>query len=333
VVVRATTGLEQLLASELLDMGYSVDGSSKRQLVISVEDETILTRPPRLADDLFIVAAETPDPGARRRHLIDAIESLRFDRSWHDQIPIHRPLAITASFVGKRNYSRFDIEDAIGSALCRHGFGTYASRRGGGIPPGDSVPWRVTLDGSTMYVGPRPFPAPLHRRRWRTETVLGSLHPPVAAAMVRLAGVEEDTAVIDPCCGAGTILLEARLTAPTATLIGRDLDPGAIAAAERNGAGLGIDWALGDASAIDPSIRCVDRIITNPPWGVRRAAGNLDAFLSEWRRVINPLGTLVVLLDEGQQSAITNHPHWLVMARYPVSVAGRHPCIFLARPR
>jgi 23S rRNA G2445 N2-methylase RlmL len=151
--------------------------------------------------------------------------------------------------------------------------------------------------------------------------------------MVRVARIEQNTTAIDPCCGAGTILLEARSAASTATLIGRDVDPGAIVTARRNGAGLGIDWALGDASTIDSSVRCVDRIITNPPWGVRRTAGNLDAFLREWRRIIDPRGRLVVLLDETQQDSITNHPQWIVTATYPVSVAGRHPRIFLAQPR
>lgn len=66
VVVRATTGLEQLLAAELTVLGHSVEASSKRQLVVSAMDESILTRPPQLADDLFVVATEIPDPGARR---------------------------------------------------------------------------------------------------------------------------------------------------------------------------------------------------------------------------------------------------------------------------
>lgn len=151
--------------------------------------------------------------------------------------------------------------------------------------------------------------------------------------MVRIARIEKDTTAIDPCCGAGTILLEARLAAPAATLIGRDVDPGAITTARRNGAGLGIDWALGDASRIDFSVRWVDRIITNPPWGVRRTAGDLDAFLAEWRRVIDPRGLLVVLLDHTQEPTMTGHPDWVVTATYPLSVAGRHPRIFVAQPR
>lgn len=332
VVVRATTGLEQLLASELTELGHSVDASSKRQLVVSVAGESILTDPPRLADDLFVVAAETPDPGAQRRSLFDAVENLRLERA-HRVLSPSLPFAVSASFVGKRNYSRFDIEDAIGGALSEQGAGAYASRRDGVAPPRDAAQWRVTLDGSTMYVGPRPFSVPLHRRPWRTQTVLGSVHPPVAAAMVRVARIEADTTAIDPCCGAGTILLEARSAAPTAALIGRDVDPGAIVTAQRNGAGLGIDWALGDASRIDSSIGVVDRIITNPPWGIRRAAGDLDAFLDEWRRVIDARGLLVVLLDQTQEPTMTGHPDWVVTATYPVSVAGRHPRIFLAQPR
>jgi tRNA (guanine6-N2)-methyltransferase len=39
--------------------------------------------------------------------------------------------------------------------------------------------------------------------------VPGTLHLPVAAAMVRLAGVRPGDAVVDPCRGAGTVLVES----------------------------------------------------------------------------------------------------------------------------
>jgi 23S rRNA G2445 N2-methylase RlmL len=151
--------------------------------------------------------------------------------------------------------------------------------------------------------------------------------------MARIADIGDDDTVLDPCCGAGTILLEAHTCSPTATFIGRDTDPHAIAAARHNGAGRAITWGRGDASAIEASPGGVDRIVTNPPWGVRRTAGNLAAFLAEWRRIIRPDGLLVVLLDETQESALARDPGWAAAATYPLSVAGRHPRIILALPR
>lgn len=329
VVVRATTGLEALLTAELTELGHAVTASSKRQVVVPAPDASILARPPRLADDLFVVAAQAPDPGTERQSLVKAAEKLRIDGAWRSP----GRFAISASFVGRRNFSRFDVEDAVGRAVTRQGGGTYVSRRDGAVPPPDAAAWRVTLDGETMHAGLRPFAAPLHRRPWRTQTVLGSIHPPVAAAMVRLARIPEGATVLDPCCGSGTILLEAHAAGRAVTLRGSDLDPDAIAAARRNDLDGAVRWRRGDARRVAASAHEIDRIVTNPPWGVRRTAGDLTAFLTEWRRVITPDGVLVVLLDQTQQDTMTGHPDWSVTSITPVSVAGQHPRIIVARPR
>ncbi len=330
VVVRATTGLEQLVATEVTAAGHFVEEVSKRQIIVSPAAGWILTRPPRLADDVFAVAAQVPDPGPGRVPLWNTTASLGpVSRAW-----VGPPtFAVSASFVGRRRYSRFDIEDAVGRALSRQGVGTYVSRRDGGVPPRDAAQWRVTLDGSTMYVGPRLFAAPLHRRPWRARTVPGSLHPPVAAAMARLAGIDSHHTVVDPCCGAGTILIEAHMHAPAAGFVGRDIAPSATAIARHNSGGRPIEWNRGEASACDVPPHSVDRIITNPPWGIRQRAGDLATFLTEWHRVIRPDGLLVVLLDEAQEPVMTRRRDWALTATYPLSVAGRHPRILLAVPR
>lgn len=327
VVVRATTGLEQLLEAEVTEAGHAVVDRARRQLVVAPADGTILDRPPRLADDLFLVAAEAPDPGPARRDLEHAVDALR------PRVDLSGPFAVSASFVGRRRYTRFDIEDAVGRVLARWGAGTYASRRDGAVPPPDALAWRVTLDGATLRVGRRPYAAPLHRRPWRTRTVVGSVHPPVAAAMARLADLRAGARVLDPCCGAGTLLVEAHEVAPTADHLGLDRDPAAVAAARHNARGRGIAWRVGDAAATGLPSGSVDRVVTNPPWGVRRSAGDLVGFLAEWRRVLRADGRLVVLLDEGQEPVLLEAPGWHVERSLVLSVAGRHPRVVVARPR
>ncbi|NDK30437.1 methyltransferase domain-containing protein [Nesterenkonia haasae] len=331
VVVRATTGLEQVLVSEIAETGHTVEAVSKRQLIVSPANASLLSHPPRLADDLFLLAAEAPDPGVTRAALSRVAEALHFEGP---QLALTTPtvFAVSASFIGRRNYSRFDIEDAIGRRLSRQGIGSYFSRRDGARPPHGAAQWRITLDGTTMRLGVRPFAAPLHRRPWRTRTVVGSVHPPVAAAMARLANIQDHHVVLDPCCGAGTVLLEAHAQRPAATFAGRDIDSRAIAAAEHNGSGLRISWSLGDAGNTQEAPGTVDRIIVNPPWGVRRHAGDLEGFLSEWHRIMHPNGLLVALLDESQEPALAADPSWRLASTYPLSLAGRHPRIFLARP-
>ncbi|MEU7746705.1 RNA methyltransferase [Nonomuraea sp. NPDC049158] len=143
---------------------------------------------------------------------------------------------VSASFVGRRNYSRFDIEDAVGAELARPLGLPYHSRRDGRVPPEGSTAWRVTVEDGQAVIALRVPARPLHRRPYKTESVPGTLHPPVAAAMAVLARLDRAGTVLDPCCGAGTTLIEARALAPHARLLGFDHDPRAVHVAAANAA-------------------------------------------------------------------------------------------------
>jgi putative N6-adenine-specific DNA methylase len=55
--------------------------------------------------------------------------------------------------------------------------------------------------------------APLHKRGYRQETVEAPMQETLAAAILRLAGYSLDQIMLDPCCGSGTLLIEAALIA------------------------------------------------------------------------------------------------------------------------
>ena len=197
----------------------------------------------------------------------------------------------------------------------------------GAVPPSERVDWRVVLDGKVLWVGVRPFDVPLHRRDWRRQTVPGSLHPPVAAAMACLAEIAAGQSVVDPFCGAGTVLLEARAIEPGATYLGIDQAPAALAAARANGFA---STRLGDAADLGDA---VDRIVTNPPWDVRVRIGDFSPYLRAWRRILQPDGRVVALLNQEQAAMIISDPGWRVLDVYDVAVAGRHPRIVVATCR
>ncbi|WP_195155545.1 THUMP domain-containing class I SAM-dependent RNA methyltransferase [Candidatus Protochlamydia phocaeensis] len=54
---------------------------------------------------------------------------------------------------------------------------------------------------------------PLHKRGYRQETVEAPVQETLAAAMLRLADYQPDQVFLDPCCGSGTLLIEAALMA------------------------------------------------------------------------------------------------------------------------
>ncbi|NIK57705.1 methyltransferase domain-containing protein [Kribbella shirazensis] len=322
VLVRVVAGLEWLAAEEVVAAGHRVVEVSKRLVVVEPSSDAIVERPPRVADDLFVVRGTVVDPGRTKAGLVAAVRSTALGSGERGAF------AVSASFVGERNFNRFDVEDLVGERIARLTGGRYHSRRGGIVPPDERAEWRVVLDGKTLWIGVRPYAVPLHRRAWRTRTVPGSLHPPVAAAMARLAQLAPGHDVLDPFCGAGTLLLEARLLEPRAEYVGLDRDPAAIAAARANAARASacdrtMTWSCADTRRLTGS---ADRMITNPPWNRRVRIGDLAPYLRAWRRVLD--GRLVAILTAEQAAGLGRG--WRIEARYDVAVAGRHPVIVVA---
>jgi 23S rRNA G2445 N2-methylase RlmL len=266
---------------------------------------------------------------------------------------------VSASFVGRRNYSRFDIEDAVGAELARPTGLAYHSRRDGRVPPEGSMAWRVTVEGEQAVIALRVPPRPLHRRSYKTESIPGTLHPPVAAAMAGLARLDRAATVLDPCCGAGTTLIEARALAPRTRLLGLDHDPHAVHVAAANaarGAGRGIAardaaldlaarelglaarnvaraiaWGVADAGRIPLPGGSVDRVLVNPPWDRQVApTGRLRRDPARlWReihRVLAVDGIVVALLPEPWQP-----PGFRVNRMVHLTLSGRHPAIAVLR--
>ncbi len=244
---------------------------------------------------------------------------------------------VSASFLGRRNYNRYDLEDAVGQPLAAAAGLSYFSRRSGVAPPVGGMSWRLTVDGDRALLALRIGPGPLHRRSYRQFTRPGSVHPPLAAALVRLARPYDGARLLDPCCGVGTIPIEA--ADQEMSIIGSDRDTDAIAAAKANGEGTSISWMTADAGSLPVTSGSVDLVVTNPPWGRQVPAAGLLArhpnrFWQELRRVLTPDGRAVVLLTDAdprlldaKKSGLTTHH------RRPISLFGAHPEIVVLRPQ
>ena len=164
--------------------------------------------------------------------------------------------------MGRRNYSSDEIKQTVSEGIASEYVWRYA--------PDDrlaDINLRVFIEHERAFVGLRLGTRPLHERAYKVAEQPGALKPPVAAAMLRLAGIEPGDRLIDPCCGSGTILIEAALAG--AKGCGGDIDAAAVVAARENtrAAGVGANICLWNARSLALRSQSAASVVTNLPWG------------------------------------------------------------------
>jgi tRNA (guanine6-N2)-methyltransferase len=287
ILARTLRGLEWIAAAEVqATLAATRIEHGHRQLRFSVWELTDSLTALGTVDDVFLVAA-TLDGVDRARESLERLASARVDLDAYASLLGRwqpKTFDVVGSFVGKRNYNRFEIEDAIGSALAASSGWTYLSRSAG-EPARGELSLRVHVVDSEATLAVRIAPVPLHRRSYRVASRPGALHPPLARALALLAGVRPGLTLVDPFCGTATIPIEAKLACPELLAIGSDLDPEAVEAASRNAeaAGLEVELAVRDAA----DLPLTDRVVTNPPWeSAIRLAGKGTLPLEDVERAV-----------------------------------------------
>ncbi|MEJ3657910.1 methyltransferase domain-containing protein [Actinomycetes bacterium KLBMP 9759] len=344
LMARCVRGLEELLAEEIVRRGAGTPRAIGHR-------EVHLDAPPgtdalalRIADDVFVLATEVDGVGTTRtdlRVLRRAVATADLDAVLRDRglaggRPTWAGVDVSASFLGRRSYTRYDIEEAVGTVLARRLRRPYVARRGGVRPPDGALAWRVTIDGGRATVAVRVADRPLHRRSYKVASIAGTLHPPVAAAMVALTAPEPGGTLLDPCCGAGTIAIEAAMSGRPhrgLRVLASDIDSTAVKAAAMNGHAAGIAVTRADAGALPVARGSVTAVALNPPWDRQvhphgLVAREPERLWTELRRVLAPGGRVVALLhdvDPALGHAATAGLH--AIRTLPLSLSGSHPTV------
>jgi 23S rRNA G2445 N2-methylase RlmL len=331
-------GLEAVCAREIASIpGVRVESVSYRRVTGEIDGPLDPLLGLRTADDLFLYA-DTWSPLPTQR---TALADLPY---WVNMLDLYalgglidgvrkrtnKPpmISVTASFVGKRNYTTQEIKDAVGPAI-ESGFGwTYTDD-----DRSADLNLRLFIEHDSAVVGLRLPKSPLHDRPYTQTRQPGALKPPVAAAMVLLADLTDGGAVIDPCCGSGTILLEA--AALGMKPVGGDIDPAALALSRQGAESVGLSLPLNqwDMRHLPLASASVEAVIGNLPWGQQvEVTGDLDAFYidacCEIERVIAPGGSVVLLTSEPQRIAFERLQ---IAQTVEISLFGQTPTIVVAK--
>jgi tRNA (guanine6-N2)-methyltransferase len=331
-----TRGLEDIVAAEVraaYPAAHIAEVAYRRVLIEAPAEAAAPLLGLRCADDLFLLVTTWQGIG-RPRTTVNRIATLAGECDLRPALefcsslrPLDQPpqFAVSASFVGKRNYTSPDMKLAIAAGIEQtHGW-QYLEEEAPG-----ALSLRLFIEHDLALFGVRLAAQPLHRRPYRAESIPGSLKPPVAAALARLAGAAPGIALLDPLCGAGTILLEAALQG--AQVVGGDNDPTALSVARNNihSANLPLIPQLWDARALPLADHAVDAIASNLPFG-RQVVSEPDLaslyadLLREMARVLRPGGRAVLLT--GVPEALPDHPDLHIVEQREISLHGQNPTI------
>jgi tRNA (guanine6-N2)-methyltransferase len=308
-------GLEPIAADEVnRELGAEVKKTTRGIVVFRLEALTPDILKLRTTEDIFLMAWGS-DSLAYETSDLETIRKWTAKKAdWPALFKLHHSIRpktkgrptfnIICQMQGEHGYRRADARAAFMAGL------------EGVIPHGwqfsNENAWIeiwLTIHGKAAVCGVRLTDRTMRHRTYKLEHITASLRPTVAGAMVRLAGIGPGMTVVDPMCGAGTILAEAaeiagRRRGDPVQVIGGDIDANAVFVASQNLAKMNairvVRWdaanlPLGDAS--------VDRIVSNPPFGKQlsspdRIGALYESAAREWDRVLKPGGRAVLLVME-----------------------------------
>lgn len=351
IIVRTVRGLEWIAAEEIARrVPDSQDlEMNAREVVFNLGrlDERLLRL--QTVDDVFVEVASLEGAGTKKSDLSSLATNItRVD--WRTPlgqlsevrtIPRRPRFDVVASVEGRRPYNRFDVESIIGNALEPVIQGTHLPRTREHVSPIDPhFTIRLFLRGIQAKAAIRLGQRPLHRRAYKQDTGSGTLHPPVAAMLARLADPKAGETIADPFCGDGTIAIETALFGAGTRVIASDRDLTRLQNTRRNAKRVGVQLALAvsDAGRLPWPPRTINAVITNPPWNVSvSTSGHLSGSLNQfWHHVPTALaagGRICLIVDANLRTStyLCKLGYQLVLAA-KIRLAGRVSEVIFTSP-
>ena len=334
-------GLESVAAEEITrDLGGEVKKMDRGIVVFRAPtiDADLLRL--RTVEDVFLLAWGSDALTYRAVDLKQIQHWTAKEPHWQNLLRLHHSIRpkpkgkptyrLVSQMQGKHCYRRVDAKKAMSQGL----EGVFPVSWNLADENASVEVW-ITIRDTTAVCGIRLSDRTMRHRLYKAEHLPASLRPTVAAAMVRLAGAGPGQVMVDPMCGAGTIIAEqielSRMRrAGRIETWGGDLDMDSLRAAETNlkkvGPAILSRW---DAVYLPLASESVDRIVSNPPFGKQLSTpeeiGPLyRGMVKEANRVLRPGGRVVYLASDSAALRDAIRPfHWQPMRQFRVEVLGK----------
>jgi tRNA (guanine6-N2)-methyltransferase len=299
----------------------------------------------RTAEDLFGLAGYRAGVGPENKELdkirgvsrdaplVEAALAARVKVSPGTRAGRRLKFRVIARMAGEHEFRRVDFQRAVERGILERSDHTWRLEEGA-----DVELWATMIDAE-FFLTVRLSDDAMRHREYKAAHRPASLRASSAAALAWLSEPREDDVVLDPFCGAGTILIERAHLGRYAMLLGSDRDAAALAAARVNvGARYKpIQLENWDAGALPLGDASVTKIVTNLPWGLRYGSHGENRklypmWMREFARVLKSGGVMVMLTAEWRLMRELERTRKLAPSKIiRVSVLGKPAAIYLCR--
>ncbi|MBQ9015449.1 MAG: class I SAM-dependent RNA methyltransferase [Firmicutes bacterium] len=213
LIATAAFGLEAVVRREIEALGYSVIRTEDGKITYAADERGIVR------SNLWLRCAD------RVLVKIDEFEASDFETlfqkcmgiPWEEWIPADGKFVVTCTTVKSKLHNEPACQRTVKKAIVNRLQDFYVTEN---LPEcGAEYPVKLTLlkDRATLTLDTSG--AGLHKRGYRVADVAAPIKETLAAALVQLSFWNTGRILVDPCCGSGTIPIEA-------AMIGMDIAPG-----------------------------------------------------------------------------------------------------------
>lgn len=317
VIAKTAEGLEQVLCTELAELGATVTQTAKRAVHFLADREMLYKANLHLRTAFRIMmpvnsfAANNPDELYRQA----------FNTPWENYFGIQHTFAVAftvnSTLFTHSQYAALKLKDAIADRFRKQ----FNGKRPSVDTRNPHFLVQLHISGNRCNLLLDSSGESLHKRGYRSEQLRAPLNEVLSAGLVLLSGWQGNCTLLDPMCGSGTIAIEAALlqrkiapglfrnqfafeqwkdfdanlwkrlktdalkkslSAAEAKVYGADLQELAVRAARENAQNAGLpDINFFKADFIEDKKIIKERqglIIMNPPYGERLAPADINRF-------------------------------------------------------
>ncbi|MBR3756027.1 MAG: class I SAM-dependent RNA methyltransferase [Firmicutes bacterium] len=213
LIATATFGLEAVVKREIQDLGYKILKSEDAKITY-MGDERAIVR-----SNLWLRSAD------RVLLKLGEFKALSFEElfqqtkaiAWEELIPIDGKFTVNCTSVKSKLRSVPTCQSIVKKAIVERMKEYYCVDRFEETGAAYTVKTTILKDNVVLTIDTSG--AGLHKRGYRVCDVAAPIKETLAAAMVQLSFWREGRLLMDPCCGSGTIPIEA-------AMIARNIAPG-----------------------------------------------------------------------------------------------------------